>query len=728
MQEQPPAGCVNSVEDDNRPLAVRRKRRGSSSTSVPKNNGTPSGLPDEQNNILLTPRKVKKRVRFSDPGPELIDRNSSGLTPAIRRYSLNCFKEPISQDTAMNPISPQVLSTSKRISSLDFSRSGSPPSGIIQFEPFRQVLSDRTKRRIRRNNLSEELNSIEHEKREVSKQRKDEVKRLKEEVLDQGLKLTALSQQLDLARRSSECAQLPPQHLQSYTALSGRHFEPEDRSGVDIDSDMWSNYDGDSHMMDDPGAEPHSTPFQISNMDSFETTSTIPVLFNTQASTQVNLPDPNTQNQLSALNESIHNLNAALERSKTNEDRLAAKLLPYLPAPNSLTSDQVAIEDALDNVITQLVLAKSKAKNSSTIVSALNAEILSLGFSGKDTDEMLQTIRDQFRQARLELEYIEPGETVISFDNNRLLSLLVDRIRTLLRRNLENKEEFSKQMQQHHDTLKGANSEALAASNKAIELQEELNTQIRSNGSLQRALEGYRTEVKGLEKLITKMEAQHEDFERQCQMERDEAVADLEGKLNVERVRAMDTRLELEKALQHTAHVRNEMQSFLDEKVREIAELQNVTRLTERSYEHDLAKKQSLIASLQEETRSLHTSINELKSSVDELSSTKLSLEEQVGGERRQGLQAVEAMQVELTRALSRIGDVKNNYITQWEAGHEDEEEGTYGKEPLTPSSLMSSAPGSAAKSANMGRAKRRKYDSGIGILEEEDEVEASAV
>jgi uncharacterized small protein (DUF1192 family) len=117
-----------------------------------------------------TPKRSKKRVRFSDPRLETeLESASSGLTPFIRRTNLSTTPAPAGHYSA-----PATL----------WSRgdNGIPISGTIQFEPLRQVLNSRLKRRLRRRRLSEEANNIEWEKKREVKFLRAEVEQLKGEL------------------------------------------------------------------------------------------------------------------------------------------------------------------------------------------------------------------------------------------------------------------------------------------------------------------------------------------------------------------------------------------------------------------------------------------------------------------------------------------------------------------------------------------------------------------
>ncbi|CAK7275478.1 hypothetical protein SEPCBS57363_006704 [Sporothrix epigloea] len=156
---------------DNLPLALRRSRRSTYSLSgavhasrttlndVPSPPLTPKSLRSSKSQSSRASKSSpttasskkslrSRRVRFSDPGPlpstpstpssrpcACSSPSSTGLTPFIRRASLH---------------------------------TGLPVSGEVNFLPLRQVLDGRVQRRLRRNGLSEEMNSLHAERRQIS--------------------------------------------------------------------------------------------------------------------------------------------------------------------------------------------------------------------------------------------------------------------------------------------------------------------------------------------------------------------------------------------------------------------------------------------------------------------------------------------------------------------------------------------------------------------------------
>ena len=161
------------MDPDDRPVALGRKRRHSTTQAGRLHESKIEPADDSKVNPPgpdKTPAKPKKKkVRFSDPGPDISApaASSTGLTPALRRTSFTSF-QPVR--------TPRLLARSSRPPSLPNLRASTLPSpnlsdgpgsfsGEIQFAPLCTLLDDRVKRQLRRRNLSEEQNEIEAEKK-----------------------------------------------------------------------------------------------------------------------------------------------------------------------------------------------------------------------------------------------------------------------------------------------------------------------------------------------------------------------------------------------------------------------------------------------------------------------------------------------------------------------------------------------------------------------------------
>ena len=198
------AGHNAATGDHDQSIALRRsKRRASIITSPTKAGGYgKSSISVSTCRGPATPSKhgVRKRVRFSDPGLSMgtsssmdtinIASSSTGLTPHVSRTSLfpssasGCTRSPsrtrsnyhshrVNRRRASTPsIGSRSISGGEAAAATTSTMTVAEPIDSlgrtdlpveIQFAPFRQILDARSRRRLRRNGLSEEMNEYNSE-------------------------------------------------------------------------------------------------------------------------------------------------------------------------------------------------------------------------------------------------------------------------------------------------------------------------------------------------------------------------------------------------------------------------------------------------------------------------------------------------------------------------------------------------------------------------------------
>ncbi|KAI4250183.1 MAG: hypothetical protein L6R40_000355 [Gallowayella cf. fulva] len=177
---------------DDRPLAVRRKRRASSALADPADKETTRQQIEEKTTTLdapceqpKTPGNRKKKTRFSDSVLEIGESSSAGalsstgLTPAINRTLLIPVK---STDKVKKRLSLplQLMKPAASRSSTGSPLSAGPVE--VQFKPLRQVIDPRTMRKLKRNHLSETTNEIYAEKKSSKTALQQEINDLRSEL------------------------------------------------------------------------------------------------------------------------------------------------------------------------------------------------------------------------------------------------------------------------------------------------------------------------------------------------------------------------------------------------------------------------------------------------------------------------------------------------------------------------------------------------------------------
>ncbi|KAB8336901.1 hypothetical protein FH972_021208 [Carpinus fangiana] len=337
-----------------------------------------------------TPRKAK-RVRFSDPGPAALEHidfsQSTGLTPHMRKTRLDGtshrrLKSSLKQRRATLP--PR----------LDFSPH-SPMVEEMQFAPLRETLSARTRRRLRRSHMSEEMNSIEEEERDAGRARREmECLRAQEEARDD--RIRELVWELESQRQLG--MEVTADEEERVTALKAELAHLRDvvakHQAAQV-ADAVAAFEVDASLY---GDIPASSPI---NGD---------------------LPSP-------------------LDDTRPSP--------PVDPVDCRPRGDRAALEKAVERLTREAAEAKSALEK-------VRGELQHLGFARSHTEpeDILGSLRQSFRTARLELEYVLPGETAGGFEDGRLLLALIGHIRGLGKR-FQDAEAGRNQHQQSETALRG---------------------------------------------------------------------------------------------------------------------------------------------------------------------------------------------------------------------------------------------------------------------------------
>ena len=674
MPNSRPTMAQNTVEQDEHqvlddlPLAVRRKRRISSGLIDPMSTNVVQQPEDDGQRgeqAPKTPTKPKKRVRFSEPGPETYTASSStGLTPHLSRAS---FTPPgrASSPTRSRPQSktPRRLSLPIQLPSLlpspSLSPSPGPLSGEVQFEPLRQILDARLKRRISRNRLSEEINDIDSKKRGKTQWRQ-EIKRLKD--------------QLALAK--------------------------------------------DSNQEHSDGSEDAGSLERIQQLE--------------QEIVELKREQTMTTDSMSASAGSVEPATSEIEIFVDNDDD--GSVTP-------VSSDGILRElDQTQEAPSQEAPSQNEATTQTTLPSA-HAET--------------------FRTARLDLEYLFPGEIALGLipeDPKPMLDIMLDRIRILKAQTLLAEDTSSTTKQQELNLRKQFNavleqldrarnyadglstqssnekaradasqaraqaceSDVQAATSRLIALEKVCDEKDRSITKLQDALDSYRVEVGKLEMLITRMEDEHNVAMSNLRAEMDEAVADLECHVVAETTGRREAEQKIEEKNERIKELKvqeHELKNALNEK-------QQIIRETERIFEEERIGREREAGILNVRIGQLSSDLSEANIKVASADQKQQHLLMKLQEERDAGLRAVEAVQRELAACAEKSDDIKLAHMSDVQRRGA---EVTEHKGLLTPVSACRFKDVEGYVETRRGKGRVRNRDSGVEIMEEEDEDELMA-
>ncbi|OIW26686.1 hypothetical protein CONLIGDRAFT_580307 [Coniochaeta ligniaria NRRL 30616] len=690
--------------DTDLPIALRRTRR-SLGTETPKSTQEHSHNPHSSLSKQPTP-KPKKRVRFSDPFPLLppspaTSTSTSGLTPLIRRTTLTPRRHSVPTHSSRSGISSSSYPQAEEEE--------------IHITPLRQVLSGRVQRRIRRNGLSEEMNSIQAEKR----REREEVARLKAEVAERDAEIARLRDEtaagLDaervwelereveglrakLAGRDGGRVELASSPM-NWTMAARDPFADEytcmDFDAAEDDMDLGIDGFGEASMAElacsTPtrrsrgmlATPPTTSPAAAAARSSPPCAGTV-ITPRSHVWVQTDLADgerERIEEKMASLQLELAKLTTTLEGYAAFAERVASKLGNLSPSVASSTGSET--NTPCPEVEAQITTLLQTLSDRTAALLELTSTISTLGFPGSDADEILRSIITAFRTARLELEYLTPGEISLPLTSSgaAVLDLLLDRLRDLARKAKEGDENIDEyhalelslrqQLSARVDVTDALTKEITELKNKIRERDGRIEEQSVGLDRLKGAVASYARDVGELEQLVGRLEG-----------EKSAAVEELEGRLN-----ALEGQIAgLEEG--HAEALRDMRKSHKEE----VAGLN-------RTHGSALALRDARVAELRGEIervnaslRAAHETVRKLRVEKDRAQSTNEKLVEENRGlaegaeaERRKAKEVVDGMRSELERVVR-----------------------------------MSEGLFLSGELAKRGGRKRRRYDSGLGFLDEE--------
>ncbi|KAB5536309.1 hypothetical protein GE09DRAFT_971688 [Coniochaeta sp. 2T2.1] len=693
------------------PIALRRTRRslGAESTA---NSTSINHSKDLQPSLTATPSKKpkqKKRVRFSDPGPLLSSTTTplTGLTPMIRRTTLATSRRH---------------STPARVSGSGLSNLSPFPEAdeVVRITPLRQVLSGRVQRRIRRNGLSEEMNSIQAEKRQRLREEKREVERLRAEVEERDEEIARLRDEtvvLDtervwelereveelrerLAGRDAEGSGVGVGIESSPMAMSwtmaARDPYSDEYTTMDVDDGVDIEEFGDSSLAELACSTPSrrgrgmlATPPTTSPAGagrSSPCTGMSAATPRSSAGVQVDLPDAEKdrmEQELASLHLELAKMTSTLEGYAGFAERVKAKLVNQ-PA----NDDAEEGSDPHPDIEARLATLLQTLSDRTAALLHLTSTISTLGFPGSDADEILRSIITAFRTARLELEYLTPGEVSLPLTSSgaAVLDLLLDRLRDLGRRVKEGDENIDEyhtlelslrqQLSARVDVTDALTKEVGELKKKIAEREGKIEEQSVGLDRLKGAVASYARDVGELEELVGRLEGEKTAAVEELEERLAKQTKELEGKLT-----------ELEE--KHSTTLKDMRKNRKEE-------LAGVNK----SHGAALALRDARVAELRGEIERVNASLRAAHETVQKLrvENTKVVVEKEkleeenerlvdnAEAERLKAKEVVDGMRAELERVVRMS-------------------EGLFLSGDL----------------AKRGGRKRRRYDSGLGFLDEEE-------
>ncbi|EDN11334.1 SMC (chromosome segregation protein) domain-containing protein [Histoplasma capsulatum] len=704
--------------------------------------------------------KVAKRVRFSDPGPPVeslssyLDKDlSTGLTPAIKRTRIDSEDSPSSKETNAKRARRRRSEPTPRTDS-DGVKYECPelPSETqtFQFLSCSAILDPRARRRIARFGLSEEMNCIIERKREKEKEEKAK----EEELMNLRRELSALRD----VKTEAQDDRIPrtPERIKELSMARQRIEELEA---------LLRTYEGSSHAetewMSQTANEDHEMIFigdDITIMDNeMLTTSSSPIpsrvssshLLTSDASTQVALQDQEQQAENNSLNAQLRNMRQEKRalfkewRAIVGSNEVGTR--DRNPIDSSLYSPASPPPNFLSQIATTLRKAVSRESRALKTLETVAKDLSGHGFNGTSASEILSDMGARFRQARLELERAVPVRDLastreqVSGCENREVALRNQFNMTLHR--LEQTGKKNKSLEEASDSMA---ADLMHVRMKTQKLEQDIEILETDKTRLNNAIERYRVDLKILEELNMKLEDDTlSSMEKASSLRRANSALDGQNELYKQRI------IDLEQSELDQRAIREEMQRLLDQRTTELTALESKIEQL-KSEHHEAIVSQSCshekqMGAINVRVSLLTNALNEAQSEIQTLRADKARLQSRLNSlqqlfsretihaaRERAAATAQELMEWE--RKMSAlygggIGSPQSLQVRQNDNSGDNEHCSTpkgdtagfapVGSEPITPS---------CDRFVNVeiqrGKKRKRRPDSAIEIVEEEEEGE----
>lgn len=573
-------------------------------------------------------------------------------------------------------------------------------TGDVTFMPLRQVLDGRVKRRIRRNGLSEEMNVITAEKKRRTQQTQAEMDALRAELAAKDAEIRRLSGETEVADEGDENIDelkreverlrrnlnRPAPSLVRASSVDSeateidwsRSIEGGHVSGdcLEMDVDFDDNETIDDHVFSDETMAELvcSTPSRRADArHSFLTPpSTTSPMFRlrspvfrpmetptSHASVQTQLPDPDKQqlqDELGSLHLEVEKLTTTLHTYESMTTRLSAKLTPLLPGGGSAAEAILGLRSPtihLESQLTRLLSARAD----------IQASLATLGFPGPDS---VAALSNAFRAARLELEYLAPGESTLPLSTSgaAVLDALLARLRELARQNRESDDvideyaeaeaSLQRQLGARVDAMDEMRGEIGVLKDK-VRLRNARMKELESGmDKLRATVKGYTRDISELEGLAQRLEAELDTAKKDLVKETEEGQADVEGWLGAIKKKDMTTTLlegKLGLALKQVAELKEQVASL---QRRQVTDAEQVD-ISIQQHSATSASKDERIQELSAEVDRISEALQQGREMIEQLRADNGTLDSQLDEERVKAKSVFETMRAEMERAV-RMG------------------------------------------------------------------------
>lgn len=517
----------------------------------------------------------------------------------------------------------------------------SPGCDVVRIFPLRAVLDDRVKRRIRRNGLSEEMNTIYSERKQRAKKSAEEVQHLRDQLAAKELENDLLRDQSSLLQDTSRILELERQISDLRQGLHGdeshnANADDWDMAAADAFTDSGSLSDIDDRFPDDTTLEvesasslthemaksytdarvaltpPHTSPLKSASPDNSHHFFPAPRCDVGVQATFGDAGQAPLEDELMQLRCELASLQKMLEPNEQLECQLNANI--------ASTQNINAAADVDPDLQLQTDIMLQTLAEKTAALANLNSLVSSIGSPKLAASEVVSALRSAFQAARQELEQIFPHDKSLSMSLEGTV-VLGDMLRHL-----------------RDSAAQAKKDEALLEEyyTREQQLREQLNDRMDAMGTMTSSLREKDDRIFRLEAEMERFEAVIDGY-RKSLAEASLAVEQKDGEL-------MDVQANLESMISVAA----ELQAQLAQ-VQVDREIEKTAR--KATYE-DLTRREMKILELHKEITALKEALVQAQDSISKLQGENDLLQSDADRDKKAARDTVSSLRTQLLQSL----------------------------------------------------------------------------
>lgn len=613
--------------------------------------------------------------------------------------------------------------------------------------PLRQTINGRVERQTRRSGFRAMINKMEIQKKKLVQFSRTEIERLRSQVKSKDAEIYELQNATividteriwDLEKQVEELKQELDQRAPTEMNISRTYdwtlaardpFENQGYFDMELDGDHFGDATQAQLQSGTPSRARSSFPTPPATSPMIPGTPCSlrrhwPETPTSHAAVQACFPDPECdalEEEISSLQLEVSKLTTTLESYKDFQKRLTTRMSAAVPE----AMDTAASDSNLDSIEQQILRMLENMTDRGAALERLSASIGELGFRGKDAEEMLASLSTGFRAARLELEYLTPGEIALPLSSHgaEVLDLLLTNLRDLAKRVKEDEATIDEYHAIEQSLRKQLDSRVTAMDQLQTEIgrcqtiidaaDTRIHELVIANSRLRGAVVAYERDMKELEALVHKTDQEKLDAAKEHRDEREQDRAAMEVKDKA--VAVLEEKMR--EAVKQAEQLLQEMSDEQDKHTRHVVKLN-------KAHGAGLALRDGRVMELRTEIDRINESLRDSHETIRALRVENGGLKSEMQTQKDKAKAAMDSMKEELQRVLEMSQEFLHTPKRKrapagsaaTSAGNDAEKDGAL-LPRVRPGRLLS---GELARRASANKGRRRP-DSGLGLLDEDN-------